>query len=376
MSALSESNPLISHKVKRSHSIVDDGKYRRERRQPLVPRFQRRADGGYAYDPAAAHICAVASGWSYASADTLRAAVKDLMEVDLECFEFSASNPAMYLDTNAFFLKTTEPDLCPNTGILVFRGTEVTSVGDFLADAYVEMQPFPREGDTQGSVHAGFSQGARAVWKRVYNMLIENPVEHLLITGHSLGGAMAVMTAARIIFEHERGEDERFKGVVRSLSGLYTYGQPAVGDAGFARWAEQRLGPMTFRHAYANDVVPFLPTSDINQSYQHYRSGVWTCERDDLTWTGPNEGREFLVAKYFGAAIGLALADFVGRRFPFRVRPIRKWLEGAVRYSLDDHSPLNYIRVSEASQRASAGAEVSVAPERESHIASLAASAE
>jgi hypothetical protein len=351
---------LLSNKVNRASSIVDDPQYQQERRRPLLPRFVT-ATGDhrcasdeypdYAYNPVAAYLASVASAWAYSDAETLRAEVKDVLEVDVACHEFSAANFTLYLDTDAFFIRTNDPELKRSFGMLVFRGTELTQLGDLLADAYVQLLPFPGSGNEKGKVHGGFYQGAKAVWKRVYWMLMqpENQVDDLIITGHSLGAAMAVLMMAQIHSEQELQTDPRFKKVVKSLRGLYTFGQPAVGDANFARWAQSTFGGMTFRHVFARDIVPLLPTTDINALYQHFKSGVWTAERESSTWSGPNSDRSFNVAKSLGVALVLALTDFYTRRVPFRHWTLRRFFDYAIRYSVDDHSPLNYIRVSEAS---------------------------
>ena len=61
-----------------------------------------------------------------------------------------------------------------------------------------------------------------------------------------------VLAAARLMLENEA----RLSGL---LHGVYTFGQPAVGNADFAdEWAPQ-LGQLLHRHIYARDVVPHLP---------------------------------------------------------------------------------------------------------------------
>jgi pimeloyl-ACP methyl ester carboxylesterase len=343
-----------SEKIDRAKSIVDDPAYQ-QRRRPLLPQFQRNKNTGQPeYNEVAAYVAAVAAAWSYSDAEALRAELKDALEVDFECTGFSAKNAPLYLDTDVYFVRTSEPGLQRTLGVLVFRGTEFTSIGDFLADAYVEMIPFPSSGRERGRVHGGFSEGARAVWKRVYGMLMQHPVDDLIIAGHSLGGAIAVLAAARLFREYETLEDPRFTRVFDSLRGIYTFGQPAVGDDDFSKWYAENLGSRTFRHVFAKDLVPALPTSDVNALYQHFVSGVWTAKRDASTWSGPNEGLSFPVARYLGLALAFAGADFYTRRIPLRAKLLSRVLDALNPYSLDDHSPMNYVRVSEAAARVAA----------------------
>lgn len=344
-------------------SIIDDPEYRRihgenpdrnraqvlDRRIPVL-RFAK-TEHGYAYSPAAAYVAAVASAWAYSDPETLRAQIEDLLEVKIEGAVFPATNAPMYLDTNAFFLRTTEPDPAKRLGILVYRGTELTSVGDVLADAYVETVPFPARNFRVGHVHGGFHFGMEAVWKRVYSMLVHERVGELIITGHSLGAAMAVLTAAQIVKEAELQRDLRFRDVRTSLRGVYTFGQPAVGDAGFAGWMrDKNLGEIVFRHNYGSDVVPYLPTSDVSGNFVHFASGVWTAPRhESALWIGPNHSSTFPVARYFAWALALAGIDFARRRLPFKLAASRWIADQILAFSFDDHSPANYLRVSKDS---------------------------
>ena len=69
----------------------------------------------------------------------------------------------------------------------------------------------------------------------------------LVVTGHSLGGALAVL-AADIL---------NAQGFL--IHSVYTFGQPRVGDATFAARYNMTLGQRTFRIVNSNDLVPRLP---------------------------------------------------------------------------------------------------------------------
>ena len=126
-----------------------------------------------------------------------------------------------------------------NMVVVAFRGTE--SVGNALTDAetaLIRHDAFP------GLVHLGFSHAADAVYPTVRSLLTclarELPI---LVTGHSLGGAMATLVAHRL-------SAEGFP-----VRAVYSYGSPRAGDRHFRN--AYRLP--NYRFVNDNDLVPHLP---------------------------------------------------------------------------------------------------------------------
>jgi triacylglycerol lipase len=68
--------------------------------------------------------------------------------------------------------------------------------------------------------------------------------ERLWFTGHSLGGALAMLCA---------------HGWDGAVEGVYTFGQPRAGDAAFRNEYNERLGAATFRVVHGDDIVPRVP---------------------------------------------------------------------------------------------------------------------
>ncbi|MGH7128824.1 MAG: alpha/beta fold hydrolase, partial [Planctomycetaceae bacterium] len=69
----------------------------------------------------------------------------------------------------------------------------------------------------------------------------------LFLTGHSMGGALATLAAARL------------DSIGAHISGVYTFGSPRVGDRAFAQAYHKRLGHVTYRYRNNNDVFTLLP---------------------------------------------------------------------------------------------------------------------
>lgn len=160
-------------------------------------------------------------------------------------------------DTQALMFRTDE---CV---VLAFRGTQ--EVRDWMTNLNTKLRNFTirRAGKTmlssyKGRVHTGFFLGWAEIERDVLAQFkrwqtvdkangVSKPLPPLLVTGHSLGGALATMAAASL---HENGFE---------IAGLYTFGQPRVGDLTFSRQLNKNLSGKVFRFVNNNDVVPHVP---------------------------------------------------------------------------------------------------------------------
>jgi len=130
--------------------------------------------------------------------------------------------------------------------IIAFRGT--SSVEDALTDAKIKLIQDP---GTKGKIHEGFKTGLDKVWLDIWNTVGRIRVHDkrpIWLTGHSLGGALALTAAARLRFE---------KNVI--INGLYTFGQPRVGDLAYVKACNRAFGLQYFRFVHNNDIVPRVP---------------------------------------------------------------------------------------------------------------------
>ncbi|KAI9747235.1 MAG: hypothetical protein M1815_004486 [Lichina confinis] len=149
--------------------------------------------------------------------------------------------------------------------ICTFRGS--TSARNWLNNLHF----FPRPTDICPgcALHEGFSRSAGEVRGRVVPgiraALDANPGFNVVIAGHSLGGALATITAAEV----------RKAGIPAAL---YTYGAPRVGNKAFADFVGAQAGG-NFRVTNRNDLVPRLPPREFG--YAHVNPEYHIVSVDD-----------------------------------------------------------------------------------------------
>lgn len=100
-------------------------------------------------------------------------------------------------------------------------------------------------------VHSGFQRTFRSFEKDIHQFIAMNQPKVIHCVGHSLGGALANLSANAIISKNNSPR-----------VALYTYGAPRVGDANFANLLsfDNRIGADNIHRVYhGGDVVPMLP---------------------------------------------------------------------------------------------------------------------
>jgi hypothetical protein len=220
---------------------------------------------------------------------------------------------------------------------LAFRGTEVDDPRDKLADLdfllvherdYRSSPPtsfwhLPALGDLLSMpclVHRGFQGALDRVWDQVLVELTryrrENPEGEICLTGHSLGGALALLTYSRL-------SDPNVAA--------YTFGCPRVGDVAFRDRVMTSRGKGHFRCVNGNDLVAHVPLE--SALYVHAPERCYRFD-DAGHLDGENEGALAADLKVMGHAIHGLAADLGGNLRNLDKLPAPP---GAV-----DHSPARY----------------------------------
>jgi triacylglycerol lipase len=135
------------------------------------------------------------------------------------------------------------------TFYIVIRGTQTPL--EWYDDASIRPMPFR---DGWGNTTKGFLEIHEQIFPTICDIIAnQGPnLKNLFVTGHSLGAALAKLTAADLIFN----------GIGPSKPTLYTFSGPRVGDATFAsKFKEQGLA--AWRIFNTEDIVPTLPFSTL-----------------------------------------------------------------------------------------------------------------
>ena len=196
------------------------------------------------YDPELGVLLVQASMLAYEKDDLINTHAKAWGFSKVECFTETAGDA----DAQAFAAYDESRD----TMLISFRGSE--SMDDFRADVDITAVDGTEYGG--GRVQEGFEVQLRALLPKLEDFVKKHPNARLMLSGHSLGGAMAALFHGWCL---KRGIH---------VDQTYTCGQPPVGDEGWkagveqlAREREKPDRPVNmFRYVYGTDPVPHAPT--------------------------------------------------------------------------------------------------------------------
>jgi len=150
--------------------------------------------------------------------------------------------------------------------VLAVRGTDPLYISNILVDASINQVPI--SGDSGGSyckgaegcrAHAGFKYAAEKLMPSVEKALSDFGCKELIVTGHSLGGAVSTLMGFAIKNTHPE----------LRVDGAYSYEAPRFADTSLAK-AMEKSGYDVVRVTKSHDIVPLAPEYDSQgRRYQH-----------------------------------------------------------------------------------------------------------
>uniref|UniRef100_M4EEY4 Fungal lipase-type domain-containing protein n=2 Tax=Brassica campestris TaxID=3711 RepID=M4EEY4_BRACM len=244
-------------------------------------------------------LCVMASKLAYENAKVVENVVNLHWKMNLVEFLDCWNDYQKQMSTQVFILTDKEKDA--DLILISFRGTEPFDADDWGTDFDYSWYEIPNV----GKLHMGFIEamglGTRdytptfhyhlvelnssekennqknlpemversayyAVRETLKRLLAEHANAKFVVTGHSLGGALAILFPTLLVLKEETE-------MMKRLLGVYTFGQPRIGNREIGSFMKAKLNhPVDryFRVVYCNDLVPRLPYDDTTFLYKHF----------------------------------------------------------------------------------------------------------
>nr|BAK03919.1 predicted protein [Hordeum vulgare subsp. vulgare] len=254
--------------------------------------------------------------------------------------------------------------------VLAFRGTEPFNTRDWSTDVELSWLGL----GAMGHVHVGFlkalglqevaEDNAERAFPRkapkgnkslayyqlrevVRQQLDKHPAARLVVTGHSLGGALAAIFPALLALHEE-------KGLLGRLGAVLTYGQPRVGDGTFVGFLTAATKAARYdRVVYRYDFVPRVPFTAPVARYSHGGTCVYYdgwYDGKELAGDEPDPNYfdpRYVLSKYGNAVGDLLKAAFLwasaGSDYREGICSLAYRCGGLIFPGFASHSPRDYV---------------------------------
>ncbi|CAG8637235.1 13324_t:CDS:2 [Funneliformis caledonium] len=154
--------------------------------------------------------------------------------------------------------------------VVSYRGTVPENVKNLITDAKLILTDYPPVKDAK--VHIGFYQAFLEVQSDVFNEIQKlhkkNPKYKVVFSGHSLGGALTLLSALDL--------SQNSKDFSKDKNNLFvfTYGEPRVGNSEFADHVNSKL--TVSRTVNGGDSIARLPPRFIG--YKQHQNELWISD--------------------------------------------------------------------------------------------------
>jgi triacylglycerol lipase len=249
---------------------------------------------------------------------------------------------AWRLTMHAFISNDPATGLPPHSACVVVAGGHSATFVTFAGSDPLKFEDWITDFDAVPSptdLHTGFQNAVETVWPTIETAIANRPASEqaLFFTGHSLGGALAILAAARAAAKFS------IQPTV-----VYTYGSPRNGGPAFFDSYKPLLGDSTFRLVDGTDVVPTVPPPTpgdyrhVGQSIQCPTDGRFDDPQTQISAGEANKPDVVEDAVQAGLADLRALAAFRLIR-GIGPRPLDRFA-GLLPRMVRDHVPANYFR--------------------------------
>ncbi|KAK9099647.1 hypothetical protein Syun_026692 [Stephania yunnanensis] len=341
--------------------------------------FSDAYDAYDAYDGRLLDLCILASKLAYENPSFIANVVTHHWNMHFLDFFNSWNEFHKDWSTQVFLMCDTPID--PNFILVSFRGTDPFDAHDWTTDFDYSWYHIPNV----GKLHMGFLEALglgnradpstfskhllhippiihhnhddemitayHAVRHRLKTLLLHQPHNNkakFIVTGHSLGGALALLFPTILLVHHEYE-------LMQRLQVVYTFGQPRVGDSELGRFMEPHLNypiPRYFRLVYCNDLVPRIPYDNTTFFFKHFGKCLYFNSRYALHNVDeePNRnyfGLRYLIPEYMNAWWELlrafAITYMYGEDYKETWCSIFLRLIGLAFPGVSAHSPTDYL---------------------------------